>query len=123
MNNNSSDILAVNTYIADHKDDFIKDIGEALKAERIKKNITLEEVALRTKSSTSYITQIEKGTYGLSLIKFIALCNALEVNETILERFLYAGKKNEDLLYYELQNEKNLSKNIINYLKDKEKIG
>ena len=122
MTNNSSDILAVNTYIADHKDDFIKDIGEALKTERIKKNITLEEVALRTKSSTSYITQIEKGTYGLSLIKFIAICNALEINETILERFLYAGKKSEDMFYYELQNEKNLSKNIINYLKDKERI-
>lgn len=122
MNNKSSDILTVNTYILEHKEDFIKDIGEVLKEERINKNITLEEVALRTKSSTSYINQIERGTYGLSLIKFITMCNALEVNEKILERFLYAGKRNEDMLYYELQNGKNLSKNIIDYLKDKNKL-
>lgn len=116
MNNNYSDILAVNTYILEHKEEFIKDLGECLKTERIKKNITLEEAAIRTKSSTSYITQIEKGTYGLSLMKFITICNALELNEKILEKFLYAGKKNEDILYYELQNGKNISQNIFNYL-------
>lgn len=122
MNNKCSDILTVNTYILDHKEDFIKDIGEVLKDERIKRNITLEEVALRTRSSTSYITQIEKGAYGLSLIKFITFCNALEINEKIFERFFYSGKKNEDKLYYELQNGKDISKNIIDYLKDKNKL-
>ena len=121
MNNKSSDILNVNNYILDHKEDFIKDIGEIIKSERTNKKITLEEMALRTKTSTSYITQIEKGTYGLSLIKFITICNALEVNEKIFEKFLYAGKESEDKLYYELQNGKNLSRNIINYLKYKEK--
>lgn len=122
MNNKYSDIITVNSYILEHKEDFIKDIGEVLKQERISKNITLEEVALRTKSSSSYIAQIEKGNYGLSLIKFITICNALEVNEQILERFLYSAKKNEDILYYELQKDKNLSKNIIDYLKDKNKL-
>lgn len=119
MNNKCSDILTVNTYILDHKEDFIKDIGEILKTERIKQNITLEEIALRSKSSTSYITQIEKGTYGLSLIKFITMCNALEVDEKILQRFLYYGKKNEDKLYYQLQKGKDISQNVIDYLKDK----
>ncbi len=119
MNNDSSDILCVNKYILEHKENFIKDIGEILKNERINKKISLEEVALRTQTSTSYISQIEKGTYGLSLIKFITMCNALEINEKILERFLYGSKKNEDILYYELQKNKNLSKNVINYLKRK----
>lgn len=120
--NNSSDIICVNKYILEHKENFIKDIGEILKNERINKKISLEEVALRTQTSTSYISQIEKGTYGLSLVKFITMCNALEINEKILEKFLYGSKKNEDRFYYELQNNKNLSINIINYLKDKNKL-
>lgn len=119
MNNNYSDILDVNTYILNHKEKFIKDIGEALKYERINKNITLEEIALRAKTTTSYISQIEKGSYGLSLMKFITICNAIEADEKILEKFLYAGKKEEDLLYYELQKEKNLSQNMLNYLINK----
>lgn len=122
MNNNYSDITTVNSYILNHKEDFIKDIGEVLKQERINRNITIEEVALRTKSSPSYISQIEKGSYGLSLIKFITVCNAIEANENILEKFLYTGKKNEDLLYYKLQEGKNISENIINYMKDKNKL-
>ncbi len=122
MNNKCSDILAVNSYILNHKEDFIKDIGEILKKERLNKKITIEEVALRTKTSSSYISQIEKGTYGLSLTKFIMICNAIEVNENILEKFLYAGKENEDLLYYELQKEKNISKNIIQYMKEKNNL-
>lgn len=122
MNNKYSDVLTVNSYILSHKEDFVKDIGEVLKQERIARNITIEEVALRTKSSPSYISQIEKGTYGLSLIKFITVCNAIEANESILERFLYAGKKNEDFLYYELQKGKNISKNIIDYMKEKNNL-
>lgn len=116
MNSNYSDILEVNTYILNHKEKFIKDLGETLKLERIKKNITLEDVAIRTKSSTSYITQIEKGTYGVSLLKFITICNAIEADEKILEKFLYSGKKNEDLFYYELQKEKDFSQNMLKYL-------
>lgn len=122
MNNKYSDIINVNAYILKHKQDFIKDIGRMLKNERISKNITLEEIALRTQTSTSYVSQIEKGNYGLSLIKFITICNALEVNESILDKFLYTGKKDEDLLYYELQNGKNISQNIVDYMKDKNNL-
>ena len=122
MNNKYSDILTVNTYILNHKENFIKDIGEVLKQERVNRNNTLEEVALRSKTSTSYISQIEKGGYGLSLIKFITICNALEVNENILEKFLFAGKKNEDFLYYKLQDGKNISQNILDYMKDKNNL-
>ena len=78
MNNKYSDILTVNTYILNHKENFIKDIGEVLKQERVNRNITLEEVALRSKTSTSYISQIEKGGYGLSLIKFMTVFPRLQ---------------------------------------------
>lgn len=122
MLNKSMQIQVVNSYILSHKEDFIKDIGETLKKERLKNGITLEEMALRSKTTTSYITQIEKGTYGLSLLKFISICNALEANEKIIEKFLYSGKQDEDKLFYELQNGKNLSINIINYLKNKDII-
>ena len=128
MNNKYSDILTVNTYILNHKENFIKDIGEVLKQERVNRNITLEEMEAlindlrKCKKSTSYISQIEKGGYGLSLIKFITICNALEVNENILEKFLFAGKKNEDFLYYKLQDGKNISQNILDYMKDKNNL-
>lgn len=122
MNKNYSDIITVNKYILEHKEDFIKDIGKVLKDERIRKNITLEEVALRTQSSSSYVAQIEKGSYGLSLVKFITFCNALEINEKVLEKFLYAGKQTEDEIYYELQNGKNISQNILNYMKNKNNL-
>lgn len=116
MNNSYSDIITVNSYILNHKEELIKDIGEVLKSERIRKNISLEEIALKTKTSTSYIAQIEKGTYGISLIKFITFCNALEINEKILANFLYSGKKEDDIFYYEFQKNKDLSNNILNYL-------
>ena len=102
--------------------DVPKRFNNEFSAERVNRNITLEEVALRSKTSTSYISQIEKGGYGLSLIKFITICNALEVNENILEKFLFAGKKNEDFLYYKLQDGKNISQNILDYMKDKNNL-
>ena len=54
----------------------------------------------------TYIIQIENGIYGLTLNKFMIICNALEVEpKDILDEFVFGSKMNEDILYKELQND------------------
>lgn len=120
MFNSNSEIININQYITNHKKNFNIEIGYQIRESRKSKNITTEQLALRSIMSPSYIIQIEKGVYGLTLNKFITICNALEVNPNeVLGDFVYGCKNNEDILYNELQNNKNISKNIINYLKNK----
>lgn len=119
MFNSNSEIISVNQYIINHKKELNIEIGNKIREKRKQKNITTEQLALRSIMSTTYIIQIEKGIYGLTLTKFLTICNALEIQPNqILNDFLYGGKINEDIFYNELQNSKNISKNIINYLKN-----
>lgn len=121
MFNSNAEIINVNQYIFNHKKDFNNQIGKKLREIRSERNISTEILAQRTMMSPSYIIQIENGINGLSLNKFIILCNALEINPNeLLEDFMYGCKNNEDILYYELQKDKNISMNILNYLKNEE---
>lgn len=119
MFNSNLETVSVNQYIFNHKKEFNIEIGSKIKELRIKKNITAEQMATRTMMAPSYIMQIENGTNGVTLNKFVIICNALEIEpKEILDDFLFGSKTNDDLIYNELQKEKNLSKNIINYLKE-----
>ncbi len=120
MYNSNSETLKVNQYIFNHKKDFNKEIGLKIKEIRISKNISTSDLATRTMMTPTYIIQIENGIYGLTLNKFIIICNALEVNpNNILEDFTFGSKQNEDILFNELQQGKNISENIENYMKNK----
>lgn len=120
MKNISLDILKVNNYIATHRNEFNKEIGNMIKEWRIKRNLSIEEMSCLTLMGPSYINQLEKGTNGISLNKFILICNALEINlKEALEMYLYTKENNEDVLYRELQNGKNISKNIVEFMKKK----
>ncbi len=120
MYNSNLETVKVNQYIFDHKKEFNEEIGLKIKEIRLSKNISTSEIATRTMMSPTYILQIENGIYGLTLNKFMIICNALEVEpKEILDDFIFGSKYNEDTLYRELQNEKNLSKNISNYMKNK----
>ncbi len=120
MYNSNSETLKVNQYIFNHKKDFNKEIGLKIKEIRISKNISTSDLAMRTMMTPTYIIQIENGIYGLTLNKFIIICNALEVNpNNILEDFTFGSKQNEDILFNELQQGKNISENIENYMKNK----
>lgn len=121
MFNSNNEIVNVNQYINNHKKKFNIEIGAKIREYRKSNNITTEQLAFRSIMSPSYIIQLENGIYGLTLNKFIIICNALEIEPNyFLDEFIYGSKKNKDILYNELQNNKNISKNIINYLKDKE---
>ncbi len=118
MFNSNLETVNVNQYIFNHKKQFNIEIGSKIKEIRNKKNISTEQMAIRTMMTPSYIMQIENGTNGVTLNKFVIICNALEIEpREILDEFIFGSKTNEDLMYNELQNGKNLSKNIINYLK------
>lgn len=114
------DVVCVNHYIVNHKKEFNKEIGKMIREWRVKRNISIDEMAAMTFMSTSYITQLENGVNGITLSKFITICNALEINlKEILEDYLYTKQSNEDILFAKLQDEKNLSENIIDFMKEK----
>lgn len=120
MYNTDSDTIKVNYYLQNHRKEFNKEIGLAIKKYRIENHITPRKLAERAMMTVSYINQIENGSNGISLAKFIIICNALEVKpEQIIENFIFGSKKNEDLIYNELQKEKNLAKNILEFTKKK----
>ena len=118
MYNEDLETIQVNQYIQSHRNEFNKEIGLAIRNYRIKNNIPIHIVSERTMMTISYLN--ENGVNGISLIKFICICNALEAKpQDIIESFTFGGNKNEDLIYNELQKEKNLSKNILEFMKQK----
>lgn len=120
LDKNIERITAINQYLVNHKDNFNKEIGIIIKDIRASKNISIESFSGMISTSNSYACQIEHGSNGLSLIKFILICNALKVNpKQLLKDFIYIDEDNEDILYKELQHSKNISKNMINYMKNK----
>lgn len=120
MKNVSLEVLKVNNYVATHRTEFNKEIGNMIKEWRIKRNLSIEEMACLTFMGPSYINQLEKGTNGISLNKFILICNALEINlKEVLEMYLYTKESSEDYFFKELQEGKNISENVLNFMKYK----
>ena len=123
MSNLDSEIIKVNEYFLDRKEEFNIEVGEKIRKLRTMKGFSINDIALRAVSSPAYIIQVENGKYGLSLSKFISICNSLELSPNeVLEEFLYGGKTNEDILYNKLQQGKNISKNIFDYMREKDEI-
>ena len=117
---NNFEILNVNQYISNHKNELNKEIGGLIKQIRIKKKIPIEEMATITNTSPAYISQIENGINGITLNKFIQICNSLKINsQEVLGNFLLYQKEDEFLFCEELQCEKSLSRNILEVMKKK----
>lgn len=114
------EIQDINNYLLSEKKNFYKELGENLRKIRKGKSISINELSIRTLISVTYISQIEKGEYGMTLIKFISICNALGINpDFILKDFIVINSFNEDILFEKLQESKNLSINIIDFIKCK----
>ena len=57
----------------------------------------------------------------MSLLKFIFFCNALGINIIeFLDDFIYKERGNEDILFENLQKDKSISDNILEFMKEKE---
>lgn len=115
----NSEISSVNQYLNENKIKFNKEIGKIIKEEKEYKKISNIVLAERSYMSPLYLSQIEKGKYNISLLKFISICNSLEIYPNqLLEPFLVGCKKEEDKFFYILQKEKNITTNIIEYIKE-----
>lgn len=118
MHYKNNEISIINKYLNDNKKSFNIEIGELIKQEKELRKIKSSILAERSAMSPLYLSQIESGKYNISLLKFLTICNALEIYPNkLLESFLIGCKKDDDELYYLSQKSKNISKNIIDYMK------
>ena len=62
-----------------NKQTLLKKFGKNVKIERIKKDLTQEQLAERMNVSQNYIANIERGKANMSLVKIMILCEKLGV--------------------------------------------
>ena len=123
MEEKFSEIQNINNYILKEKKNLNKEIGEKLREKRRKKNVSINELAQNISTSPTYISQIERGEYNMSLLKFILFCNALEIDIVdFLQEFIFLEKEDEAILFNALQEDKNIAYNIIEFMKEKNNI-
>lgn len=68
------------------KSELLKKFGRNVKIERIKKDLTQEQLAEIMDKSQNYIACVECGRQNMSLGKILELSNALEIDiETLLK--------------------------------------
>lgn len=116
MINESDDI---NYYLLERKDWLNKEIGQKLKERRKDLGKSLLDLSIETNTSITYISQIERGNYNISLYKFILICNSLHINTfRFLDEFIIYENKKEDILYEKLQGDKNISRNVLEFIKE-----
>ncbi|WP_110205365.1 helix-turn-helix domain-containing protein [Nocardioides daejeonensis] len=61
-------------------------LGEALRAQRMQRGLTLREVSAEARVSLGYISEIERGQKEASSELLASLCNALEMPLSLLLR-------------------------------------
>ena len=71
-----------------------KNFGEKLREIRLKNNLTMEQVAKKTKLSASYICRIEQGARTPTIKTLDKLSKAYKMNFIDLIIQVYSGKEN-----------------------------
>ena len=67
--------------------------------------------------TSNQMAQIENGKNGITLNKFVIICNSLGcLPNELLENFLYSAKTNDDILFSKLQQGKSISRNVFDYI-------
>ena len=71
-------------------DDFDLRIGEHIRAVRISRSLTQEQLAERTELSTNHISKLERGVCSVSLKSFCKICQVLQIslNEIVYQNHL-----------------------------------
>lgn len=62
------------------KEDLLKKFGKNVKIERIKKDLTQEQLAEKMNLSANYVARIECGRQNMSLGKILELSNSLDTD-------------------------------------------
>lgn len=72
-------------------------LGETIRNARLQKNITQAELAAKANINESYVSAIENGYSFVSMSKYLAICDALEIHPAdLLDMFILKkleGKK------------------------------
>lgn len=77
-------------------------MGNRIREERLKLNLTQEQLAENVHVSSAYIGQIERGERSASLDVLLEIVNALGVTVDYLLADSYTGKYNESVVAYSL---------------------
>ncbi len=77
-------------------------MGNRIREERLKLNLTQEQLAEKVHVSSAYIGQIERGERSVSLDVLLEIVNALGVTVDYLLADSYTGKYNESVVAYSL---------------------
>ena len=70
-----------------NKSELLKKFGKNVKIERIKKDLTQEQLAEKMNVSQNYLACVENGRQNMSLGKILELANALEIDIEMLLTF------------------------------------
>lgn len=62
------------------KDDFLKELGFAIKMKRMRQKISQEKLAELADCSLSYIGFVERGEKSISLYNFLKIASALDLD-------------------------------------------
>ena len=74
----------------DEKSNILQVIGSNIKRARLLRGLTQEALSEELNTSTNFISLIERGASGVSLVNLVDICNILEVNPTFLFEGLFA---------------------------------
>ena len=69
------------------KQELLKRFGKNVKIERIKKDLTQEQLSVKLQVNQNYIACIEQGRQNMSLGKILELADALEIDVESLLKF------------------------------------
>jgi transcriptional regulator with XRE-family HTH domain len=71
-----------------------RELGRRIKEERLKQNITQEQIAEASNISAIHVSHVENGSTKLSLEALVNICNALKINpDKVLLDSIYTSKE------------------------------
>jgi len=67
-----------------NEEEFVTDIAQRIKEERIKKGVSIRQLAERCGTERARISEIENNRGGLTLKRLFQICDALGINLEIM---------------------------------------
>ena len=104
----------------DEKSNILQIIGSNIKRARILRDLTQESLSEELNTSTNFISLIERGASGVSLVNLVDICNILEVNPSFLFEGLFAPTTDNDNLINFISllsgEDRAVVNNLVNYI-------
>lgn len=72
---------------------FLSNLGNAIRNKRIKKSLSQEQLAEKAKLHRTYIGMVERAERNITVINLLKICQALDISMS--ELLVFQGEKNE----------------------------